>query len=188
PAAQQGRPDIRVVDGDAGKQCAAKKIETHIARCLGLGGRSIGHLANKAIPVLPGRVRIQNGGVIQGKELAPRMHGLRESGHLTDREGNRRWVALNWLGGPFTKALKACVPLSWEFGVSEGMMYCPPALAWRIASATGSTWLAVMHPGQPFAEFTRLARSDASRLVSVRPGRVGTPLNAPLRASLIRCP
>ncbi len=36
--------------------------------------------------------------------------------------------------------------------------------------------------------FARLARSVASRLLSVRPGRVGTPLNAPLSASLMRCP
>src|SRR5271167_2473924 len=87
------------------------------------------------------------------------------------------------------KALNGWEPLSPVVAFSEGMMYCPlDVLAWRIASATESTWLGLMHPGQPSAVFTRLARSVASRLESVRPGRVGTPLNEPLRASLIRCP
>src|SRR5450759_2644779 len=105
------------------------------------------------------------------------------------------WVALNWLDGPFTKELNGwmefSVPLGSVGGSAEGMMNCPlDVLAWRIAKATGSTWFAVMQlaPEQLFAAFTRVARSAASRLLSVRPGRVGTPLNAPLRASLILCP
>ena len=62
----------------------------------------------------------------------------------------------------------------------------------------GSTWPTLMQSGLPFwphgeppklfEAFTRFARLAAFRFESVRPWSVGTPLNAPLRASLIRCP
>src|ERR1700731_2197665 len=96
------------------------------------------------------------------------------------------WVALNWLEGPFTKELNAWSPLSGEGALDDGMMNCPLALACMMASATGPTFPAVMQAGpldpQPSAAFTRFARLAGSRLVSVKPCSVGTPLKAPLRA------
>ena len=96
----QCRPEIRVSNGDAGKSRTAKKIEIHIGWRQRLRGRSIGHLANKTIPVFPSRIGGQHCSVIEGKELAPCVHGLRKTNRLADPEGDTGRIALKIvLGG-----------------------------------------------------------------------------------------
>ncbi len=98
--ANQGRPCIGVVDLNPGEKTAAEKIQTNRSRSQRLTGCGICHLANKTIAVFPGRIGIEDGGVIKREELASGMHGLRESDHLADGERNVGRIALKVvLGG-----------------------------------------------------------------------------------------
>src|SRR5579872_1287562 len=71
----QLRPSIRVRDGDAWEARGAQEVEAYIGRRQGLRGCGIGHFANKAVAIFPGRIGREDAGVVKRKELAPGVHG-----------------------------------------------------------------------------------------------------------------
>src|SRR5580704_18206082 len=81
-------------DGNSWKECAAQKIQIHITWRQRLRSRGIGHFANKSKLVFPGRIRGENGSVINRKKLAARMHGLRKAEYLADGKRDGRGIGL----------------------------------------------------------------------------------------------